>query len=59
MNKASVILQEVLGTDAMIATNSQDHLGTYGAALENIPGISTKYGNAFDGGLLYQTSSHQ
>ena len=23
------ILQEVLGTDAMIATNSQDHLGTY------------------------------
>ena len=44
------ILQEVLGTDAMIATNSQDHLGTYGAALENIPGISTKYGNAFDGG---------
>ena len=40
------ILNEVLGTDAMVATNSQDHLGTYGAALENIPGISTKYGNA-------------
>ena len=44
------ILQEVLGTDAMVATNAQDHLGTYGAALENIPGISTKYGNAFEGG---------
>ena len=44
------ILQEVLGTDAMVQTNSSNHLGTYGAALENIPGISTKYGNAFDGG---------
>ena len=30
------ILQEVLGTTAMISTNSEEHLGTYGAALENI-----------------------
>ena len=50
MTEGLAILQEVLGTTAMISTNSQEHLGTYGAALENIPGISSKYGNAFDGG---------
>ena len=41
------ILQEVLGTDAMVSTNATTHLGTYGNALQNIPGISSKYGNAF------------
>ena len=38
------ILNNVLGTSAMIATDADTHLGTYGAALENIPGISSKYG---------------
>ena len=41
------ILQEVLGTDAMVSTDATTHLGTYGNALQNIPGISSKYGNAF------------
>ena len=40
------ILQEVLGTDAMVSTNATTHLGTYGNALQN-RGISSKYGNAF------------
>ena len=44
------ILNNVLGTDAMIVTDAQIHLGTYGAALQNIPGISSKYGNAFTNG---------
>ena len=44
------ILNDVLGTDAMIATDTETHLGTYGAALMNIPGISSKYGNAFADG---------
>ena len=47
------ILNNVLGTDAIIATDTD--LGTYGAALVNIPGISSKYGNAFtDGTETYQ-----
>ena len=41
------ILQEVLGTDSMVSTDANTHLGTYGNALQNIPGISSKYGNAF------------
>ena len=41
------ILNNVLGTNAIIATDADTHLGTYGAALKNIPGISSKYGNAF------------
>ncbi len=44
------VLQEVLGTDAIISTTASEHLGTYGNALKNIPGISSKYGNAFDNG---------
>jgi melanoma-associated antigen p97 len=44
------ILTNVLGTSAMIATDADTHLGTYGAALMNIPGISSKYGNAFSDG---------
>ena len=44
------ILTNVLGTNAMISTDADTHLGTYGAALMNIPGISSKYGNAFDDG---------
>ena len=43
------ILQEVLGTDAMVSTDATTHLGTYGNALQNIPGISSKYGNAWCG----------
>ena len=46
------ILNNVLGTSAMIATDADTHLGTYGAALENIPGISSKYGNAFSDGTV-------
>ena len=44
------ILNNVLGTEAIIATDAKTHLGTYGAALMNIPGISSKYGNAFADG---------
>jgi ABC-type phosphate/phosphonate transport system substrate-binding protein len=44
------ILTNVLGTSAMIATDTDAHLGTYGATLMNIPGISSKYGNAFSDG---------
>ena len=44
------ILNNVLGTDAMIVTDAETHLGTYGSALQNIPGISSKYGNAFTNG---------
>ena len=44
------ILNNVLGTSAMISTDATTHLGTYGAALQNIPGISSKYGNAFTNG---------
>ena len=44
------ILNSVLGTNAMVSTDAETHLGTYGAALMNIPGISSKYGNAFADG---------
>lgn len=33
------ILSDVLNTEGMVATNANDHLGTYGAAVENVPGI--------------------
>ena len=33
------ILNDLLNTDGMVAANSEDHLGTYGAAVSNVPGI--------------------
>jgi ABC-type phosphate/phosphonate transport system substrate-binding protein len=33
------ILQDVLNTDGMAITNAEDHLGTYGEAVKNVPGI--------------------
>jgi len=33
------ILSDVLNTEGMVATNATAHLGTYGAAVENVPGI--------------------
>ena len=33
------ILNNVLGTEAIIATDTETHLGTYGAALMNILGF--------------------
>jgi len=33
------ILQDVLNTDGMAITNAEDHLGTYGEAVGNVPGI--------------------
>jgi ABC-type phosphate/phosphonate transport system substrate-binding protein len=33
------ILSDLLNTDGMVITNSTTHLGTYGAAVSNVPGI--------------------
>ncbi len=33
------ILNDVLNTDGMVITDAQTHLGTYGAAVSNVPGI--------------------
>ncbi len=35
------ILHNVLNTDGMAITNAEDHLGTYGEAVGNVPGIQT------------------
>jgi len=33
------ILSDVLNTEGMVATTADEHLGTYGAAVSNVPGI--------------------
>ena len=38
------ILWDLLYTKDMIPTNAQDHLGTYGAAVSNVPGIQAYFG---------------
>ena len=40
------ILWDLLYTKDMIPTNAQDHLGTYGAAISNVPGIQAYFGRA-------------
>jgi len=38
------ILWDLLYTKDMIPTNAEDHLGTYGAAVSNVPGIQAYFG---------------
>jgi len=37
------ILNDLLNTNGMVAANSEDHLGTYGAAVSNVPGIQAYF----------------
>lgn len=41
------ILKNVLETDALTAVTTQDHLGSYGAALEHIPGLQEYYADEY------------
>ena len=45
---ASSILENVLNTPGITATNAQDHLGSYSSMLSNIPGISAYYTSKYD-----------
>ena len=42
---ASEILQNVLNTDGLVRTTSQNHLGSYSDLISNIPGISAYFGD--------------
>ncbi len=37
------ILSDLLNTDGMVVTNAEQHLGTYGAAVSNVPGIQAYF----------------
>ena len=37
------ILSDLLNTDGMVVANSEDHLGTYAAAISNVPGIQAYF----------------
>ena len=37
------ILSDLLNTDGMVATTAADHLGTYGDAVSNVPGIQAYF----------------
>jgi hypothetical protein len=37
------ILNDLLNTDGMVVANSEDHLGTYAAAISNVPGIQAYF----------------
>ena len=38
------ILSDVLNTDGMVIKNAEEHLGTYGEAVSNVPGIQAYFG---------------
>lgn len=44
---ASMILNNVLNTPGIIATNATNHLGSYSSLISNIPGISAYYNDKF------------
>jgi ABC-type phosphate/phosphonate transport system substrate-binding protein len=42
-SEGTEILKDLLNTDGMVATNADNHLGTYGAAVANVPGIQAYF----------------
>ena len=46
--EGSVILENILGTPGITATDAQAHLNSYGSLIEDIPGIKTYFNNKFD-----------
>ena len=46
-SKASMILENVLNTPGIVATNADDHLTSYSSLISNIPGISAYYNDKF------------
>lgn len=43
-SEGSEILWDLLYTNDMVPTNAENHLGTYGAAVSNVPGIQAYFG---------------
>ena len=43
-----VILENILGTPGITATDAQAHLNSYGSLIEDIPGIKTYFNDKFD-----------
>jgi ABC-type phosphate/phosphonate transport system substrate-binding protein len=46
-SKASEILEKVLNTPGIVATNAEEHLSSYSSLISNIPGISAYYNDKF------------
>ena len=46
--EGSAILENILGTPGITATDSQTHLGSYGSLIEDIPGIKTYFNGKLD-----------
>ncbi|MFL2943718.1 MAG: phosphate/phosphite/phosphonate ABC transporter substrate-binding protein [Candidatus Poseidoniales archaeon] len=46
--EGSVILENILGTPGITATDAQVHLNSYGSLIEDIPGIKTYFNDKFD-----------
>ena len=42
-SEGTEILNDLLNTDGMVVTNATTHLGTYGAAVSNVPGIQAYF----------------
>jgi ABC-type phosphate/phosphonate transport system substrate-binding protein len=46
--EGSTILENILGTPGMTATDAQTHLSSYGSLIEDIPGINNYFNDKFD-----------
>tara|TARA_A100001011_G_scaffold398472_1_gene503014 strand:+ start:147 stop:1202 length:1056 start_codon:yes stop_codon:yes gene_type:complete len=46
--EGSIILENILGTPGITATDAQVHLNSYGSLIEDIPGIKTYFNDKFD-----------
>ncbi|MGY8702476.1 MAG: phosphate/phosphite/phosphonate ABC transporter substrate-binding protein [Candidatus Poseidoniales archaeon] len=45
--KGQEILANVLNTPGLVETNTEDHLGSYGELVQNVPGISTYFNDKY------------
>ena len=46
--EGTAILENILGTPGVTATNANTHLGSYGSLIEDVPGINYYFDSKFE-----------
>ena len=46
-NEGQEILQNILNTDSIQGADTESHLGIYGNLIQNVPGITSYYGQKY------------
>lgn len=46
--EGKTILENILNTPGLVETNTEEHLGSYGSLIQNVPGVSSYFNDKFE-----------